>query len=186
MGIVASLTDAELADRLPHADKAAVKEVYIRYRELLLNYAKKMLGDDDLAEDTVSDVFANLLTKREAIKIDTSLQSYLYKSVKNSILNQFDKDQHRQQYINSIREFYQKGEYATDELVLERDLRRRIEDAVASFPPKMKEIFDLSRKAHLTRRQIAQATCVTEGTVNTQINRALKILRSKLTLFFIW
>ncbi|MBW8683036.1 RNA polymerase sigma factor [Chitinophaga rhizophila] len=181
MGVVESLTDAELAGQLPHADKAAVKEIYIRYKESLLNYARKMLGDDDLAADTVSDVFANLLTNQQQLKINTSLESYLYRSVKNSVLNQFDKEQHRQRYVNSIKEFYSRGTHATDELIIERELKHRIENAVAAFPPKMREIFDLSRKEHLSRKEIAQVTRVTEGTVNTQLNRALKILRSKLT-----
>lgn len=185
MGVFASFSDDELIDCLPHGEQDVVKEVYVRYRKMLLNYAKKILGDDAQAEDTVSDVFAYLLANQCKLHIRTSLESYLRRSVKNSILNQFDRDQNRQRYINSIKAYYENGEYVTDEVVTERDLRKRIEGVVASFPPKMRTIFDLSRKENLSRKEIAAATHVTEGTVNTQLNRALKILRSKLTALFI-
>ncbi|WP_187294682.1 sigma factor-like helix-turn-helix DNA-binding protein [Chitinophaga pinensis] len=42
----------------------------------------------------------------------------------------------------------------------------------------------MSRSGDLSRKEIARATNVTEGTVNTQLNRAIKILKSKLTLLF--
>jgi RNA polymerase sigma-70 factor, ECF subfamily len=185
MGAFESISDDELSGRLPFGNQAEIKEAYIRYRTLLLGYARKMLGDDALAEDTVSDVFAHLLTNQRQLNIKTSLESYLYRSVKNSILDQFDKNQHRLKYVNSIKAYYEKGEYATDEQVMEHEMVHRLDAAVATFPPKMREIFELSRKENRSRKEIAALTNVTEGTVNTQLNRALKILRSKLTAWFI-
>lgn len=185
MGTLESISDDELSDHLPVGDQAEVKEAYIRYRTLLLSYAKKMLGDDAQAEDTVSDVFAHLLTSQRKLNITTSLESYLYRSVKNSILDQYDKNQNRLKYVNSIKAYYEKGEYATDEAVMEHEMVHRLDAVVATFPPKMKEIFELSRKENRTRKEIAALTNVTEGTVNTQLNRALNILRKKLISLFI-
>lgn len=184
MGTLESISDEELSDRLPQGDQDEVKEAYLRYRALLLAYAKKMLGNDAQAEDTVSDVFAHLLTNQRKLNIKTSLESYLYRSVKNSVLDQFDRNQNRLKYVNSIKAYYEKGEYATDERVMEHELVNRLDAAVATFPPKMREIFMLSRNENRSRKEIAEITKVTEGTVNTQLNRALKILRSKLSAIF--
>jgi len=184
MGTLESLSDDELAGRLPLGNREEVQEAYLRYRTLLLAYARKMTGDDAKAEDTVSDVFAHLLTSQRKLNIKTSLESYLYRSVKNSILDQYNKDQNRMKYVNSIKDYYERGEYATEEQVLENELSRRLDAAVATFPPKMREIFELSRNQNLSRRDIAALTNVKEGTINTQLNRALKILRQKLTALF--
>lgn len=186
MDTLESLSDGELSDRLPIGDLAEIREAYIRYRLLLLNYAKKMLGDQAQAEDTVSEVFAHLLTSQRKLNIKTSLESYLYRSVRNSILDQYDKDQSRLKYVRSVKAYYDRGEYSTEEQVMEHELAQRLDAAVANFPPKMREIFELSRKENLTRKEIAEVTNVTEGTVNTQLNRALKILRSKLTTLFFY
>ena len=55
-----------------------------------------------------------------------------------------------------------------------------VEAEIAALPPKMREIFELSRKAHLTHRQIAEKLGLSEKTVKKQVNNSLKILRSKL------
>jgi len=49
----------------------------------------------------------------------------------------------------------------------------------------MREVFELSRTAHLSHKQIAEKLHISEKTVKKQVNNSLKILRSKLgaTLF---
>ncbi|WP_449438768.1 sigma factor-like helix-turn-helix DNA-binding protein [Pedobacter steynii] len=55
-----------------------------------------------------------------------------------------------------------------------------IEKEIASLPSKMKEVFELSRKANLSHRQIAIELDLSEKTVKNQVNNALKVLRLKL------
>lgn len=185
MGALESLSDSELADRLVLRDIAAVEEVYLRYWGLLYQHARKMLRDDAVAEDIVHDIFVQLLDNLGRLNINTSLSSYLYRSVRNRVIDYMDKNSNRQKYINSIKAFYERGEYITDEQIRENEMKKQIEDAIATFPPRMREVFLMSRTGELSRKEIAEATHVSEETIKTQIKRALKILRSKLTALFV-
>jgi RNA polymerase sigma-70 factor (ECF subfamily) len=184
MDVLRSLSDIELTERLNHADKAAMGEIYLRYWGVLYDHCRKMLRDDAVAEDIVHDIFASLLINIKSLDIKIPIEFYLYRAVKNRVIKHFYRNKNRQKYIESLKGFYDRGEFVTDEIILERELKQNIEKAVANFPAKMREVYEMSRNNYLTRREIAEATHVTEGTVNTQLNRALKILRSKLTTLF--
>jgi len=51
------------------------------------------------------------------------------------------------------------------------------------LPPKMREIFELSRKEYLSHKEIAEKLGISEQTVSKQVSNALKILRTKLGFF---
>ena len=59
-----------------------------------------------------------------------------------------------------------------------------IEKEIAALPPKMREIFELSRKANLNYREIADRLNISDKTVKKQMSNALKILRSRLGVLF--
>jgi len=48
------------------------------------------------------------------------------------------------------------------------------------LPPKMREVFELSRKEHLNHREIAWKLEISEQTVSKQITNALRILKLKI------
>ncbi|MNH46718.1 RNA polymerase sigma factor [compost metagenome] len=58
-----------------------------------------------------------------------------------------------------------------------------IDREIASLPPKMQEVFLMSRKDNLSHKEIADKLGITEPTVKKQVNNALKTLRVKLGLF---
>ncbi|MNI50552.1 RNA polymerase sigma factor [compost metagenome] len=66
-----------------------------------------------------------------------------------------------------------------------RELAERIELEVAQLPAKMREVFELSRNAHLSHREIALRMDISDKTVKKQMNNALKILRLKLGSLFV-
>jgi len=88
-------------------------------------------------------------------------------------------------YLNSLQEFIDKGEYSTDLLLRERELNLIIEKEIQALPPRMREVFMLSRNEGLTHKQIAQRLGTSEQTVTTQIRNSLKVLRLKLGSLFV-
>jgi RNA polymerase sigma-70 factor (ECF subfamily) len=57
-----------------------------------------------------------------------------------------------------------------------------IEKEMAALPSGMQKIFELSRREHLSHREIAAQLNISEETVKKQVNNALRILRSKLSM----
>jgi len=175
-------TDQELVALLNQGDKAAYTEIYNRYFALLFIYALKKLNDRDDAKDAVQHVFIALWNRHQFISFDVSLSAYLYRAVRNFSLTTFAHKQVEDQYLRTaaakVRIFYE----GTDYMIREKDIAELIEKEISRLPLKMREIFLLSRQEGLTYKQIAETLQISEETVNTQMKRALKMLRMRLGL----
>jgi len=183
MGTYSSFSDAELTDLLKSGDRAAFTEIYVRYRGLLYIYACKIVKDDDIAEDLVHDIFIYLWDKRETINFKSSLSSYLYSGVRYKFFDLVDHQKVRADYVQGFQDFLDKGEYVTDNYILEKELSAIIEKEIGNLPAKMREVFLLSRKEHLSNKEIAERLDISEKTVKNQLSAAMKTLRVKLGLF---
>jgi RNA polymerase sigma-70 factor (family 1) len=177
-----SYSDADLTQMLKEGDRIAFTEIYNRYKLVLQNHAWNKTRSTIDTQDAIQEVFSNLWKKRENIQIDSNLSGYLYTSVRNHILNLFAKKQVQDKYINSIQQFSFQKTALTDYRVRESMLRDAIEKEIAELPPRMREVFELSRKQHLSHKDIAVIMGTTEQTVKKQVSNALKHLRTKLGL----
>lgn len=173
-------TDQELTDLLRSADRRAFSEIYDRYWAVLYLHAKRMLRDDDEAQDIVQELFTHLWKKSAEIDFTIKLSSYLYKAVRNRIFNHLEHRKVVHDYQQSLIEFMDSSAAAADELVRERELALIIEQEIQALPPKMREVFELSRKQHLSYKEIGAQLGISEHTVKRQVSNSLSILRTKL------
>jgi RNA polymerase sigma-70 factor, ECF subfamily len=177
-----SLADVELADLLKSDDTGAFTELYNRYKGLLYIYACKITKDDDIAEDLVQELFINIWDKRKSINFTSSICSYLYSAVRYKFFDLVDKQKVRADYVQAFQLFLDKGEYLTDNYILEKELSATIEKEISNLPSKMREVFLLSRKENISNKEIAQRLDISEKTVKNQLSIALKTLKTKLGL----
>ena len=180
MGYYSELADDELAALLKQGDRQAFGEIYNRYKLVLHNHAWNKIRNREEAQDAIQDVFSFLWNKRESIEIGNNLPGYLYACVRNHILNLIAKKEVQTKYINSILQFTKQESIITDYRLRENQLKAIIEKEVADLPPRMRQVFELSRKQHLSHKEIAQVMGTTEQTVKKQMTNALRILRVKL------
>lgn len=180
MVIYSALSDNELSQLLQQLDRAAYTEIYNRYWMLLFRHGRKMLQDDEEALDVVQEVFTMLWAKATEMPINTSLSSFLYTAVRNDILNLMRRGKVKEKYMVSLGNFLDNGSYVTDEQIRYKEFAATIEQEIAKLPPKMKQIFEMSRNLGLSYSQIAQEMDISDETVRKQMHRALKKLRVSL------
>jgi RNA polymerase sigma-70 factor (ECF subfamily) len=184
MGAYRNLSDSELARALEWQDKAALEEVYLRYWRSLYDFARNKLHDNAQAEDVVHDVFVRLMVGSHNVHIQTSLKSYLFQAVRNTVIDSFHKESNRQKYVDSLAAYYSHGSYVTDDMVAEKEMKDRINKIVSHFPEKMRAVYEMSRVQHLSRDEIAKITNTSKSTVDTQLNRALGLIKKFTALLF--
>ena len=181
-----SLTDGELSNKLIVRDDAAFSEIYKRYWGVLYGFARKTLNNDDQAEDVVQEVFANLYERAGDLFQESNISAYLYRSVKNSAIDAIRHDKVKINYVASFKDFYNKGEYTTDNQLREKELKDLIEKEVQNLPPKMRQVFEMSRNAYLTHKEISEITGSTPNTIKKQLRLAIMKLRARLTCLFLF
>lgn len=176
------LSDLELTALLKEGDAAAYTVVYNRYFNELYIHAYARLRDKEEAQDVVHELFATLWNKRAELMFKSSLPAYLYTAVRNRILDVIAHQQVESRYVTSLQHFIEEGYCITDYQVRERQLAALIEKGISELPPKMRAIFELSRKHAMSHKEIAEQLNLSEQTVRTQVKNALRILRLKLGL----
>ncbi|MGJ8734687.1 MAG: RNA polymerase sigma factor, partial [Cellulophaga sp.] len=76
---------------LKSGDESAYNKLVTDYHQKLCVYAHNLTHDRDEAEDIVQNVFMRIWRKRDKLKADFSLQSFLYKSVYNEFIDHYRK-----------------------------------------------------------------------------------------------
>lgn len=179
-------TDQELIALLKKGNASAFTEIFDRYNGALYIHAFKRLQDREECRDLVQDLLTTLWLKRDEINFTTTLSGYLYMSVRNKIFNLLSKKKLNKGYISAIQQIAEEGNITTDHLARQNQLAEIIDREITALPTRTREIFELSRKGFLSHKEIAQQLDISEQTVKTTVNNALKILRVKLgSMFFL-
>ena len=178
------LSDYELLALFKEGQRSAYEEIYRRYWALLFSHARKMVQSDEDAKDLVQDVFSVFWLDGPSLELQTTLAAYLYSLVRYKVFNLIDRKRVRSDYLSSLENFIKQHEYSGEYRVREKQMEELIEKELAALPPKMREVFELSRKANLNYREIAEKLNISDNTVKKQMSNALKILRSRLGVIF--
>ncbi len=173
-------TDQQLVALLKAGDEAAFTEIYDRHWATLYYHVHKMLRQEDDSKDVVQEVFSSLWLKREQLRDDTNLSGLLYIQGRNRVLNLIEQQRVRSDYLSAIAAFATDRHNSTIELLDEKELLALVEHEIRSLPPKMREIFELSRKENLSHKEIADRLQLSEQTVKKQVQNALKVIKPKL------
>jgi RNA polymerase sigma-70 factor (ECF subfamily) len=174
-------SDENLLTSFVSGDNQAYRTIYEKYWLLLYQHARTMLRNDDEAKDIVQEVFMELwVADREKLS-QYSLPSFLYTVTRNKILNIIKHLKVEAKYADELQYIPSESNVGTDSLAILHELTLQIENHIQSLPPKMREIFLLSRKEYRSHKEIAAELEISDKTVKKQINNALHVLRKRLT-----
>lgn len=181
MDTLIHLSDLALIDLVRAGNDLAFKEIFKRYNRALFAHAYNKLRDKEEAKDVVQDIFLKLWNySQQADFAPLNLASYLHTAIRNRVLDMLSKSKHANDYLNSLQTFLDEGSERTDYRIREQQLQQHIDQAILALPSRMRLVFEMSRKEHLSHKEIAQQLNISDQTVTDQIKKALKILRSKL------
>ena len=166
--------------RLIGGDEDAFCELYATYKNRLLYFAMRFLKSREYAEDVFQDAFTVVWQSRRFINPDASFSSYLYTIMRNRILNQLRNAANEEKLKESI--LSQALDYTEDTKreVMLNDLKSLISHALQQLTPRQREIFEMSREAQLSHKEIADKLGISINTVQEHISTSLKLIRTYL------
>ena len=166
--------------RLIEGDEDAFCELYATYKNRLIYFAMRFLKSREYAEDVFQDAFTVVWQSRRFINPDASFSSYLYTIMRNRILNQLRNAANEEKLKESI--LSQALDYTEDTKreVMLNDLKSLISHALQQLTPRQREIFEMSREAQLSHKEIADKLGISVNTVQDHISTSLKLIRTYL------
>jgi RNA polymerase sigma-70 factor (ECF subfamily) len=168
--------DNSLIDQLQNGNKNAFKMLFDKYGTRLYQFSLKYLRDKEDTEDLLNEVFMKIWENRHNLKTNTSFHSYLFTIAYNNIRQRFLKKSREEKYIQT---------FAKENLVDSSDVEdqvdyillvQKINKIIDLLPTRRKEIFELSYKAELKNREIADKLSLSEQFVKNQLSIARKYI----------
>lgn len=154
-----------------------MEEYFQTYFEGLHRYAFTILKDNDDAKDAVQAVFMKLWELRDQIDQSKSLKAYLYRAVYNYCLNV-----KRHHQIEARYQAEQPAEVSGEQdTLVSEETTKRIMDEIAALAPQCRLIFTKSRFEHKKYAEIATELGLSVKTIEVQMGKALRILRTRLS-----
>ena len=172
-------TDQQILEHLAKNDVQAFDFLYNKYFPKLYGAVYKRLQNRELTEEVIQELFISLWERRGVLTISTTIETYLFSSVKYLVIAQYKKNNLFEKYSNSLNPEVNDTNF-TEQVIAFDELNAAYQNSLKLLPERCREIFLLKRTG-LSQREISEKMDISEKTVENQMTKALKILREALS-----
>jgi len=173
-------SDAENYRAIIEGNQPAFEMIFKTYYKPLCHYAYSFLNDKNEAEEVVQTTFIKIWEKKNELSVQSSLKAYLYSMVRNGCLNVIKHEKVKQLHAKWHVQETERSRDLVEEKVLSNDLESKIYLAMKALPEQCRLVFQLSRFEELKYQEIADQLQISVKTVENQMGKALKIMRTQL------
>jgi RNA polymerase sigma-70 factor (family 1) len=176
---------------LRRGDHNAFEKIFEFYSKPLFQFSFSYLKSREASEDVVQEVMMKIWNNRQAIKSDTSFQSYVYTIALNSVRGQFNKLAKLNDLKHNILTDFSTRKAEFDDQSDYQGLLDKLQELIDRMPEKRKQVFMKKKIEEKSLRDIATELDIDPKTVEYHITEAMKflklefeILRAKGLIFF--
>ena len=179
-------TDEQLMARFQGGDEQAYIELVNRYRNKLLNFVYRYIGDFEISEDIVQDTMVKLYLKKHYYKEIAKFSTWLYTIAKNLAMPELrKKKQRRVTFLSQMTRDEKPYDIPSDQPGTDQEIQsditnKIIRKAIDELSEKFKTVIVLRDIQELSYEEISSIVRVPIGTVKSRINRARLQLQVEL------
>lgn len=162
---------------LKKGDKSALDKLYLTYVQSLYSFVLKTAKSPKLSEDVVQDVFVKIWEHRERIDTDRPFKAYLFAIARNHLLNLLKRARHEHTIVEEMRRYTVYVQDLTEQETNYRESEALLQKALDQLAPKCRAVFVRCKLDGLPYKKVAEEMGITEGTVNSQVVKATKIIK---------
>ena len=159
-------------------DDAGVSRLFERYYIPLVLFAQSYVQDEEVAKDTVQDIFCLLIEDQKKFLSVENLKVYLYNAVRNKCLKHIRHEGVKGRYQHYI-QYSEKEAEEYYERILEEEVFLQLNKAILELPEQCKKVFllTLEKKGNA---EIAQILGMSTETVKSHKKTGKKLLYARL------
>lgn len=171
--------DKQILKRLQKGDKDALRLLYEKYSDTLVNVALTLVSDVQTAEDCLHDAFVDFAATVPAVRIPGKLKSYLISCVANRARDLLRK---KARLSNANPEQFNLAAKADgpDGMLITNEDAGKVYNALGQLPYEQREVFVMHAQADMTFREIAELLGASINTVQSRYRYGMEKLRSLL------
>lgn len=156
-------------------NREAYAQFFEVYYEKVFSFVHYFLTQKEECEDVVSDVFYLLWEKSALLSEVKNIESYLYVVSRNESFKYLNKKKSEQKIsIDDMPVDLCVEVNTADSELLDSEMMQVFHQAINELPERCKLIFLMVREQKLKYKEIATLLTITEGTIEAQMNIAIK------------
>ena len=175
--------DNILWDMFRKGDNEALTIIYSENAKKLYLYGLKLTSKHSIIEDSIHDLFSDIVRNRKNLGDTDNIHFYLIKSFKRKLLRELQKEK-RYNLNENVEDYIFEITYSVDhELILEENKSLRLDllqKALAELSPRQKEAIYLKITEELEYGQIAEIMDISVESCRNLISKAIKSLKEAL------
>lgn len=179
-------SDEDLIERFQNGDLYAFDLIVKRYKNQLLNFVYRFLGNAEEAEDLVQETFLRVYRNRKAYQKVAKFSTWIYTIAGNLAKTELRKRKRRKFFSISDLGYNEKDyDISDDAYNPEKDVDGRMKEEIIhkeidELSPKFREVILLRDVQQLSYEEISQIVNIPLGTVKSRVNRGRLKLQEKL------
>jgi RNA polymerase sigma-70 factor, ECF subfamily len=173
--------DNEIIGRIRQGDIKQFETLFRSSYASLVKYARTLLKDKDTAEEIVQDLFVKLWQDKEKIKIESSLNGYLFRSVHNRCLHYIEHQNVVDRHAQEMAHYPGTDSESPADIIQYKELQAKIARIIEKLPERCGKIFCMNRFEGLKYFEIAEKLSISVKTVEANMGKALKEFRKALS-----
>ncbi len=179
-------SDEDLIERFQRGDLYAFDLIVKRYKDQLLNFIYRFVGNQEEAEDIIQETFLRVYRKRKAYKRIAKFSTWIYTIAGNLARTELRRRKRRKLfsvtdlgYEDRDYEISDEGHSPEREVdgVMQEEI---IQKAIEKLSPKFREVIVLRDVQELSYEEISKIINVPIGTVKSRVNRGRLRLQAQL------
>jgi len=174
------ISDIEIIRRIRQGDTGQFESLFRSSYVSMVRYAKSIIKDQDTAEEIVQDLFFRLWQDKEKIKIESSLNGYLFRAVHNRCLHWIDHNRVVEKYMKDVLSGEPESVETPADALNVKELQLKIVRIIERLPERCGRIFCMNRFEGLKYSEIAEKLSVSVKTVEADMGKALREFRKVL------
>lgn len=172
-------SDSCLIELWRTGNEKAYRTLFDKYFYRLYNYTLKLIPDKNVSEEIVMDVMLAVWQKKDMLNSSLSLSAYLYRSVKNRLIDHLRK-QHVPTVSLELTTVEPPSSFVTDSRLLHKELEGLYRTSLNRLPPQKKRIFTMSREEGNSYKEIAERLRLSKNTVENHMVAALRLMKNHM------
>jgi len=172
------LEDEDLMAEVARGKRDSLEPLMRRHATPLLTFVERMVGDRHLGEEMFQDVFLAVWTKRGSYEFPRPFRAWLYAIAVNRCRTELRRNTIP---VRPLEESHSPTDSASPvELAIATETATLVASAVATLPPRQREVMILRIWQQLSYGEIATILDSTESTVRANMHHGLCTLRVQL------
>jgi len=174
------LSDEELMYCYVSGEVRAFDIIVSRYTQRLFQFAFRLLGDAQMAQDVVQEAFLRVHLHAGRYKYGVAkFSTWVYRIARNLTIQEFRKQKRRKARESGAEAAEEHADEPEREL-LNAEFNAMLQKALEGLPEEQRTVFALRDIEHMTYEEIAKVTRARVGTVKSRLNRARNALAREL------